>query len=165
MSSGVNWLLVVGGAILILIEVLLGAATGFDFLLIGAAILLGGVLGLLLRSAPLGFAAAGVLSLLYILVGRRRIRSRLMRPGISSNTDALLEQTGVVVEPIGPDRPGRIKLEGDEWRAVLDESPESEKVRLRGTIPPGARVRVVRIDGVTIHVMPVTDTEGGTPNA
>ncbi len=68
-----NWILIIGGAVLILVEVLLGAATGFDFLLIGSALLLGGLLGLLLQSAPLGVAAAGVLALAYVFFGRRRV--------------------------------------------------------------------------------------------
>lgn len=34
MSPNLNWFLVIAGAILILIEIVLGAITGFDFLLI-----------------------------------------------------------------------------------------------------------------------------------
>ena len=40
MSSVINWILIVAGALLILLEVILGAISGFDFLLIGSANLL-----------------------------------------------------------------------------------------------------------------------------
>ena len=55
----IPWVLIVTGALLILLEVVLGAAMGFDFLLIGSAILVGGVLGMAgefisLHHRPLG---------------------------------------------------------------------------------------------------------------
>lgn len=141
----INWILVIAGAVLVLIEVILGAVTGFDLVLIGSALMLGGVLGLLSKSAMLGTAAAGLLALLYVFVGRKRIRSRFARPGMPSNTDAILGQTAKVVEPITAERAGRIKFEGDEWRAALAH-PD------RGTIEVGQNVRIARIDGVTAFV-------------
>jgi len=140
-----NWILVIAGAVLVLVEIILGAVTGFDFVLIGSALMLGGILGLLTKSVAVGAAAAGVLALLYVFVGRKRIRNRLARPNMPTNTDALLGKTARVVETITSERPGRIKFEGDEWRAALDR-PES------GPIDLGSTVRVVRIDGVTAFV-------------
>jgi membrane protein implicated in regulation of membrane protease activity len=155
MSQTVNWILIIVGAVLVLIEILLGAMTGFDFLLIGSAVLAGGVLGLLTGSAPAGLVAAGVLALLYVFVGRRRIRDRLRRRGIPTNTDALLGRTVLVAERITPDRPGRIKHEGEEWRAHVDSSTAAP-------LEVGARAIVKRIDGVTTFVVPA---EGGTAGA
>jgi membrane protein implicated in regulation of membrane protease activity len=140
-----NWVLVIAGAVLVLVEIILGAVTGFDFVLIGSSLMLGGILGLLTKSVTLGLAAAGVLALVYVFLGRKRIRSRLARPGLPSNTDGLLGRTARVVETITPERPGRIKFEGEEWRAALDH-PEA------GAIDLGRTVRVVRIDGVTAFV-------------
>lgn len=154
MRGSLNWVLIVAGAVLVLIEVILGAATGFDFLLIGSALLAGGALGLLLKSSALGVAAAGVLALLYVFVGRKRIRSRLARPGITSNTDALLGKTVRVVATITPEQPGRVKFEGDEWRAHLADAAT-------GPVEAGRNVRVHRIDGVTVYVAPVESTSGG----
>lgn len=140
-----NWILVIAGAVLVLVEIILGAVAGFDFVLIGSALMLGGILGLLTKSVAVGAAAAGVLALLYVFVGRKRIRNRLARPHMPTNTDALLGKTARVVETITSERPGRIKFEGDEWRAALDR-PEN------GPIDLGRTVRVVRIDGVTAFV-------------
>jgi membrane protein implicated in regulation of membrane protease activity len=149
-----NWILVIGGALLVLVEVILGAITGFDLVLIGSALMLGGILGLLTKSAALGAATAGVLALLYVGIGRRRIRSRLGRPGIPSNIDALQGKLVRVVETITPERAGRVKHEGDEWRAIL-ENPDA------GAIEAGNMVRVNRIDGVTVVVGPAAGAAGG----
>lgn len=151
MNSVIDWLLIVAGALLILLEVLLGAISGFDFLLIGSALLLGGVLGAVLDQPLVGFVAAGVLSLLYVAVGRRYIRGRLRRPGIRSNTDALYGKDVVVVEEPTEDHPGRVRHDGEEWRALLDGEPTSTARRL----PPGSKARITRVDGVTVYVSPV----------
>jgi membrane protein implicated in regulation of membrane protease activity len=153
MSNPINWILIIAGAVLILLEVLLGAITGFDLLLLGSAILLGGILGLVTGQGIAGLAAAGALSLLYVFVGRKRIRNRLKRPSLPSNTDALIGRTCLVSETITSDRPGRIKAEGEEWRAGLVECRE-------GTLEVGRRVVVSRIDGVTAFVVPA---EGEQP--
>lgn len=147
MTRSMNWILIVLGAVLILMEVLLGAVTGFDFLLIGSAILLGGLIGLISGSLAVGIAAAGVLSLAYVLVGRSWIRNRLRRPGLKSNTDALVGRVVVVSSRIVPDQPGRIKHEGDEWRAL----PENG---VSVSMEAGERVRVTRFEGVTVFVVP-----------
>jgi membrane protein implicated in regulation of membrane protease activity len=163
MNPALNWLLIVAGAILVLVEVILGAISGFDFLLIGSAILLGGVIGLIAHSSLVGLAMGGMLSILYVLVGRNKVRAKLRRPGIPSNTDAIIGRTAVVVEAIELHRPGRIKIEGEEWRAMPDvDLPGSAKTDLR--FDPGASVRVTRIDGVTAFVVSaeVTDSVGGT---
>lgn len=154
MSGFVNWVLIVLGAVLVLLEIVMGAASGFDFLLIGTAILAGGVLGLVLHSPGLGLAAAGVLSLIYVLVGRQRIRAKLRRPGIPSNTDAMLGRLARVTEPIAADHPGRIKFEGEEWRATVDDATA-------GVLEVGRNVVVSRIDGVTVHVVPVAPADAG----
>jgi membrane protein implicated in regulation of membrane protease activity len=143
-----NWILIIGGAVLVLVEVVLGAVLGFDFVLIGSALVLGGVLGLLLGSSTLGVAAAGVLAIGYVLLGRRRVRSRLARPGLSSNVDTLVGKTVRVVEAIRPGHAGRVKFEGEEWRAEQDRGSGQGLER-------GSDARVVRIDGVTVFVEPV----------
>lgn len=141
-----NWALIVLGAFMVLLEVVLGAITGFDLLLLGSAVLLGGAIGLLAGSPAVGVATAGILALLYVFVGRSRVRSKLKRPSIPSNTDALLGRTVRVVERITAEQPGRVKYEGEEWRAQV-EGP------LPDAIEPGETVRVSRIDGVTMLVV------------
>lgn len=147
MQSSLNWALVVLGALLILLEIVLGAISGFDFLLIGTAMLLGGLLGLAVHSVTVGAAAAGILALAYVFLGRRRIRDRLARKNIPTNTDALLGREARVVEPITPERAGRVRIDGEEWRAQLANGND-------GTLETGRTARVERIAGVTLYVSP-----------
>jgi len=156
MLKTVNLVLIVLGAALILIEVVMGAISGFDFLLIGSCILIGGIMGLATGLPWLGVVAAGILSLAYVLVGRKKIRQRLRRPGVPFNVDALIGRTAQVTETITLQHAGRVKLEGEEWRAVLDTPGP-------GPIETGRSVRVVRIEGVTVYVRSIEgdSTEGG----
>ena len=152
MTRSINWILIILGAALVLMEVLLGAVSGFDFLLIGSAVLVGGILGIVTGSPAIGVAVAGLLSLAYVFLGRKRIRARLRRPGLPSNTDVLLGRTVLVSEPIAHDRAGRIKYEGEEWRAMAEgDAP----------IGAGSSVRVVRIEGVTVIVTPIEAAPAG----
>jgi membrane protein implicated in regulation of membrane protease activity len=76
MQHPINWILIVVGAILVLLEVLLGALSGFDLLLLGCAILLGGVAGVLSGTPIVGVSVATILSLFYVIVGRRKIHRK-----------------------------------------------------------------------------------------
>ncbi len=145
MSVQWNWVLVVAGALLILVEVALGGFAGFDLVLIGSAFLLGGALGLLLHNAPLGFMVASVLCLAYIALGRRWMRARMQTRQTASNVDALVGQSGVVTVRVAPHQPGQVKVRDEVWRAV----PASG---VPGPFEPGAVVTVAGVDGVTLHV-------------
>lgn len=138
----VSWMLVGGGILLVLIEVMLGAALGFDFVLIGTALVLGGILGLVTGSTPIGAATAGVLALLYVALGRRWVRGRLAGHGTRSNVDALIGAPGVITEAVSPEQPGRVRVRGDLWLADGDGR----------TLAIGASVTVQRVEGITLHV-------------
>ncbi len=62
----------------------------------------------------------------------------------TSNVDAMKGKRGVVVDAIPENgQPGRVKLGGEEWRAVTEDGV---------TIDPGTEVVVDRVDGATLHV-------------
>lgn len=140
-----NWVLIIGGAVLVLIEVALGGFAGFDLVLIGSAFVLGGGLGLALDSPVLGFATATILCLAYIAVGRRIVRARWHSGRTATNTDALLGREAVVVERIAPHAPGQVKVNDELWRAEV--APDNA-----GPFEPGTRVTVAGINGVTLQV-------------
>jgi membrane protein implicated in regulation of membrane protease activity len=146
MKNAVNWILVSIGGILIVAEVLLGAATGFDLVLMGTALIAGGVLGLVFASTKVGLLSAGVLGFLYIAVLRRRIRSRLLGKDRPSNVDALIGSKGIVTARIAEHAPGAIKLGDELWRASL--SPGAAATARE----PGEQVTVESVDGVTLIV-------------
>lgn len=54
MGNWVNWLLVIIGIVCVIIELALGALTGFDLALIGGSLAAGGALGLLFHSDTVG---------------------------------------------------------------------------------------------------------------
>ena len=140
-----NWVLVVAGAAMVLVEVVLGGFAGFDLVLIGSSFVLGGALGLLLHSAAAGFVIASVLCVLYIVAGRRWVRARLKRPGIATNTDALIGQRALVKQALSAHQPGQVSLRGEVWRAC----PAADEP---GPLEPGAEVVVESVDGVTLSV-------------
>jgi len=140
-----NWVLVVAGAAMVLLEAALGGFAGFDLVLIGSSFVLGGALGLLMGSAPVGFVTASVLCVLYIAAGRRWVRARLKRPGLASNTDALIGQKALVKEALSAHHPGQVSLRGEVWRAR--PAPDEP-----GTLEAGVEVMVEAIDGVTLTV-------------
>jgi len=145
MSTFWNWVLVITGAILILMEVLLGGFAGFDLVLIGSSFVVGGALGLALGSPVTGLVAASVLCLLYIAAGRRWVRGRLKRPGIHTNTDALIGQRALVTQAIAAHAPGQVRLRDEVWRA----RPAAGET---AALEAGSEVIVEGVDGVTLLV-------------
>jgi len=142
-----NWFLLIVGVLAFVIEVLLGAATGFDLALLGASLATGGAVGLLAGSTKVGLFSAGALAFLYLAFFRRRIRAHLVVTRTRTNTDAVLGRTGVVTDRIAPHEPGRIRVGDEVWRARLVHDAEGEPAR-----EPGATVVVESIEGVTLNV-------------
>ncbi len=61
-----------------------------------------------------------------------------------SNADALIGRTGIVIEPIEPDKPGYVKVDGDEWKATADAG---------ATIEKGRQVKIVSRDSIIVKVV------------
>lgn len=140
-----NWLLVFSGIGMVIIEVILGAATGFDFALVGGCLMAGGAAGLLTGSFNIGLATTGVLAFLYIAFFRKYIRSKLTAPDKPGNLDSIIGRSALVTEPIAPHRPGQVKVGDEVWRAALPQGVAESK-------SAGETVRVESIDGVTLLV-------------
>ena len=66
-----------------------------------------------------------------------------------SNADALLGREGVVIESITVEKPGYVRIDGDEWRAVSKDGNNINK---------GAIVKVVARESI---VVTVEDIAGG----
>jgi membrane protein implicated in regulation of membrane protease activity len=145
MFANWNWVLIIAGAILILVEVSFGGFAGFDLVLIGSSFLLGGGLGLLLGNPSIGLVVASALCLFYIALGRRWVRGRINRRTLVSNVDALVGERGVVTVRIAEHAPGQIRVRDEVWRAV----PASGGA---GPFEPGSIVTVEGVDGVTLQV-------------
>jgi membrane protein implicated in regulation of membrane protease activity len=140
-----NWLLIIGGAVCILAEVAMGGFAGFDLVLVGSAVALGGIIGLVVTNPITGPIVAAILSLLYIALGRRWVRARLQHKTVASNADALVGQSGLVTQRIAEHHAGQVKVKDEVWRAAP----------VRGAAGPfetGTVVVVEEVDGVTLLV-------------
>jgi membrane-bound serine protease (ClpP class) len=122
--------LVAGGVV----AMLLGALILVRSPLTGAGVSIGAALG-----ATLPFAA------ITIVLMRLVLRSRTWMP--QTGVEELVRETGTVTIPIGAagtSKRGMVRVHGELWQATS-----------AGAIPEGVRVRVVRIDGLTLHVEPL----------
>ena len=94
-----NWVLLIAGALLILLEVALGGFAGFDLVLIGSAFMMGGAFGMWVGDARTGLLVASGLCVLYVAFGRRWVRDRMKARTVPSNTDAVIGRRGIVILP------------------------------------------------------------------
>jgi membrane protein implicated in regulation of membrane protease activity len=139
-----NWILVIGGMLCVIIELALGAATGLDLALVGASLVIGGVIGLAAKSAIIGLLSSGGLSLVYLAIFRNWLKTKLTVKDQLSNADAVIGRTGVVTKAIGPSA-GMVKLGDEVWRAELCGADDTVREL-------GATVTVEAVEGVTLKV-------------
>jgi len=88
------------------------------------------------------FAVFTLISLFYVRPFARRYLHRGEDTRVS-NADALLGRKGRVVETIKADSFGRVKIDGDIWKAVTNETAD---------IPAGSNVRVLSRESTIITV-------------
>lgn len=136
-----NYILIIVGIGAIVLEILLGAVTGFDLLLVGIIFVISGGLGTLFNSFIIALISTIVLTLLYILVGRRFVKQKLSIATKETNVGRLFGKKAVVIKKIEPNHPGQVKFEGEVWRA------ESEK-----SVAIGQEVTIESVSGVTLKV-------------
>ena len=141
-----GWALVILGAVMILLEIMLGGFAGFDLVLIGTTFVAGGAVGLLVGNPVIGALTTSALCLAYIVVGRRYLRHQL-KPSdkTDSNVDALMGREAVVQARISEHEAGMVKVGDEVWRAT--PAPGAQ-----GPFESGAVVSVAGVDGVTLQV-------------
>jgi membrane-bound serine protease (ClpP class) len=110
------------------------------------ALVLGGLLlyepGSTARVHPLVLAVViACVTLLFVVVARKVMAARRSRP--VTGTDALIGVAGTAVTALGPT--GRVRAAGVEWRA---------RTRGGASVPAGAEVVVVGLNGLTLEVEP-----------
>ena len=82
-------------------------------------------------------AAAVANAAFFILIVRAGIRA--LRRKVMSGTEALIGLEGVARTDLKPE--GLVSVHGEEWKACAEHH-----------IPRGSRIRVVRLEGLTVHV-------------
>lgn len=93
------------------------------------------------------FAVASLLCLLFVRPLALKYFHR-KDPDRPSNADAMVGRRGVVTEKIEAGGYGRVKIDGDSWKAQSSISSDINK---------GIRVEVTAIDSVIITVIPVDE--------
>lgn len=144
MNWGLNTLLLVIGAVLVVLELILGAATGFDLLLVGVSLAGGGAVGLITGNEMLGVLVAVALLLLNFIVGRRQIKKWLAIKSDKTNVDAVIGSSGIVSKEIRRGESGQVILGNETWRAEGHSKVD--------TLEKGEKIKVVSISGVTVKV-------------
>ncbi len=116
----------------------------------GVAMLLGALM--LVRSpltgagVSLGVALGVTVPFALLTVGMMRLVLRARKWPPQAGLEEMVAQVGEVIEAIagGAGEPGLVRVRGELWRAVTPNP-----------VPRGARVRVVRAEGLTLHVEPI----------
>lgn len=143
-----TWLIFIGaGLVLIILELLLGIDTGLDLVFIGTAFVLGGLITLAIHSWVWTAIVAGIICILYVVLGRRYIHRRIAVNSAKTNIDTVIGKTGIVRQDIAPTKDGLVKVGYEEWRARAEED-----------IKEGEEITVTGISGATLTVK---KTEGG----
>jgi membrane-bound serine protease (ClpP class) len=101
-------------------------------------------------SVSLGVVVPVALALAAIVLFLGRLALSVHKQPPTTGVEGLVGAPARAYAPISPDAPGQVDVHGEIWRAVS-----------RQPVPAGAPVRVVGVDGLTLHVEPATG-EGGT---
>lgn len=135
------WILI--GVFLLCSELV--ASTGFTLVLMGAAALLIGAANLMGLEGVLWveWLAFGVLSSVFVLVFRQRIYGLILGRSEEVPDSPLIGATGKTHEFMVPGGQSRVELRGSSW-TILNTGDVN--------LPEGARFRVVKVDGVMLHV-------------
>jgi len=137
------WLWMLAGLGLLGVEVL--TPGGFFVLFFGLGALAVGVLVGLGIGGPAWFQLLlfSVLSTVSLLLFRRRMLESMRTP--ERDVGSLVGDVAVLLDDLAPGAVGKAELRGTAW-SVRHEGPD--------VLARGLRCRVVRVDGLTLHVRP-----------
>jgi len=136
-----NILIFAIGLLLVIIEIILGVDTAFDFVVIGSALILGSLTGYYYDSFIITVATSTVLSFLYLLIGRKYLRAKLEVQLNPTNVDSLIGETSNLNTWDAKRKIGRIRIKGEEWRVTSEQK-----------LKQNDEVVVKDIEGVTLLV-------------
>ncbi|OGG14144.1 hypothetical protein A2773_05335 [Candidatus Gottesmanbacteria bacterium RIFCSPHIGHO2_01_FULL_39_10] len=142
MNASLMSLFIFGGLGLILLELIVGVQTGFDLVLLGSTMVVGGLVGGFFQNDSVGIITTIVLSIVYIFIGRKIIKEKLNTKSYKTNVDDLVGKTGTVVKIIKSGKAGQVKIGSEVWRAEAE-----------GEIEVDTKVKVLDVEGVSLKVV------------
>lgn len=138
------WLWLAGGLALVVAEI--ATPSGFFIIFFGLGALTVGVLDAMdiVESLGVELLLFTILSVVYLLLFRGRLRAYVQMPP-SSSVDTLIGVLATVQEPMSPGVVGRVEVRGSMWAARNTSAV---------TLDAGQRARVAAVDGLTLAVIP-----------
>jgi membrane protein implicated in regulation of membrane protease activity len=132
---------------LILVAAELAAAGGFFIIFFGVGAVAVGILAGMGLAGPLWMQLLlfSVISVGGLLLFRSRVLALVQRDPQAPAVDQLVGEIGVVSGSVGPGDIGKVELRGSAWSARNESA---------STLTSGMRVRVLRVEGLMLHVAP-----------
>jgi len=139
-----NELFILAGIIFIASELFVGIQTGFDLVLVGTSLILGGGLGMLTQNPYVAVISTIIFFTLYIAFGRSAVKRKMTVLTHSTNIDKLIGKKGVVIRSITPDTAGLVRVDDEDWRAISDEVLY-EKDQVKVEVISGVSLKVTKL--------------------
>jgi len=130
------------GLLFLIIEIV---TPGFLFLSFGIGAILTGLLSRIFPGLPAQLVIFSITTLISFLM-MKRFESFMLKNEEQplSNVDALVNKTGIVTRIIEPQTKGYVKIGGEEWSAISENSGD--------IIPEGTTVKILRVEGNKVIV-------------
>ncbi|NLT48843.1 MAG: NfeD family protein [Clostridiales bacterium] len=144
-SAALIWILI--AVILAIVEALTLGLTTIWFTIGGVAASIAAIAGAPVLVQVIIFL---VVSILLLYFTRPLAEKRLKIGKEKTNVETLPGEIGVVIKEITPHNTGQVKVHGQIWTAISD---------IGGTLEEGISVRVIRVEGVKLVVMPLEESE------
>ncbi len=136
------WFIFIGiGLLMILLELIVGVATGLDLVFLGSAFIIGGLVTWPFHSWVLTLIITLVICIAYLALGRRYVHRWTATQKEKTNIDVIIGRNGIVLQSLIPGNSGLVKVGNEEWRA-----------RAEDIIEKGEEIVVTGISGVTLNV-------------
>jgi len=129
---------IVAGLVLAALEMLV---PGLVIIWFGVAAVVTGILAIFVHNQYVQFGVFIVLSGLMVVFSQRIARKITHKEPEQVGANRMVGVMGIVVQPIAPPELGRVKVNGDEWRAEA-----------KVAIARGATVRVLNVEGTHLTV-------------
>jgi membrane protein implicated in regulation of membrane protease activity len=129
---------IIAGLVLAVLEMLV---PGLVIIWFGVAAVVTGVLAIFVHNPYVQFGVFIVLSAVMVVFSQKIARKITHKEPEQVGANRMVGVTGIVVQPIAPPALGRVKVNGDEWRA-------ESKV----AIAVGTTVRVLNVEGTRLIV-------------
>ncbi|MFC1899477.1 NfeD family protein [Chloroflexota bacterium] len=136
------WLIfIIAGLLFILLELIIGVDTGLDLVFIGSVFVIGGLVTWAFHSWQLTVIVTSIISVAYVIVGRRYVHKWTAVRKVRTNIDAIIDKHGIVLRDITRNTDGLVKVGNEQWKARAEEE-----------LKKGTEIIVTGVTGVTLIV-------------